>query len=176
MKKVIIITAISVWICPQVNASFDTAYWSDSHVVQRTIPIPLAERPGNVYLDRETVWVKVPAETPKETRSWRVLDDKGRMIRSGVFSEDSTAPPSRIRLEQLPVGWYRVEFLDQHRTCLHWTTAAVLQKLGAPVPQDSPVCVDSATAWFAKDKPDDQTRLASLAALAGVNWIRDRLT
>jgi len=176
MQKVIIVMAISVWICPQVNASFDTAYWSDSHVVQRTIPIPLAERPGNVYLDRETVWVKVPAETPKETRSWRVLDDKGRMIRSGVFSEDSTAPPSRIRLEQLSVGWYRVEFLDQHRTCLHWTTAAVLQKLGAPVPQDSPVCVDSATAWFAKDKPDDQARLTSLAALAGVNWIRDRLT
>jgi len=167
---------LGIWMCSQAGASFDAAYWSDSHVVQRTIPTPLAERPGNVYLDTETVWIKVPGEVPKETRSWRALDDKGRMVRSGVFAEDSTAPPSRIRLEQLPVGWYRVEFLDQQRSCLHWTTAAVLQKLRSPVPQDSPICVDSATAWFAKDQPDNQARLASLAALAGVNWIRDRLT
>ena len=174
--NVIIIITMSFWICSQADASLDTAYWSDSHVVQRTIPTPLAERPGNVYLYTETVWVKVPAEVPKETRSWRVLDDKGRMVRSGIFSEDSSAPPSRIRLEQLPIGWYRVEFLDEQRTRLHWTTAAVLQKLTAPIPQDSPICVDSATAWFAKDKPDNQARFASLAALAGVNWIRDRLT
>jgi hypothetical protein len=176
MQKAIIVMALIIWTCSYADASFDAAYWSDSHFVQRLIPAPLADRPGNVYLESETVWVKVPVETPKETRSWRVLDDKDRMVRSGVFPEDSNAPPSRIRLEQLPVGWYRVEFLDEQRSFLLWTTAAVLQKLGAPVPQDSPVCVDSATAWFAKDRPDDQARLASLAALAGVNWIRDRLT
>jgi len=98
MQKVIIVMALSIWICSQAGASFDAAYWSDSHVVQRSIPIPLADRPGNVYLDTETVWVKVPAEVPKETRSWRALDDKGRMVRNGVFSEDSSAPPSMIRL------------------------------------------------------------------------------
>ena len=135
MHKIIIVMALSICTCSQADASFDTAYWSDSHIVQRTIPTPLAERPGNVYLETETVWVKVPAEVPKETRSWRALDDKGRMIRSGVFSDDSTAPPSRIRLEQLPVGWYRVEFLDEQRSVLHWTTAAVLQKLVASRPR-----------------------------------------
>jgi len=132
MQKVIIVISLSIWTCSQADASLDTTCWSDSHVVQRSIPIPLADRPGNVYLETETVYVKVPAETPKESRRWRVLDDKGRMFRSGVFSEDSTAPPSRIRLEQLPVGWYRVEFLDEQRSCLHWTTAVVLQKLGSP--------------------------------------------
>ena len=176
MQTNIILILLGVWTCSYADTSFDSAHWSDSHVVQRSIPTPLPDRPGNVYLDTETVWIKVPAEVPNETRSWRALDDKGRMVRSGVFSNDPTAPPSRIRLEQLPVGWYRVEFLDEQRSCLHWTTAAVLKKLGAPVPQDSPVCVDSATAWFAKNRTDDQARLASLAALAGVNWIRDRLT
>jgi hypothetical protein len=122
------------------------------------------------------VWVVVPGEIPKDIRSWRALDDRGRMIDSGAFSKDSAALPSRIGLGQLPIGWYRIEFLNEQRACLHWTTAAVLKELAAPVPQDSPVCVDSATAWFAKNQPDDQTRLASLAALAGVNWVRDRLT
>jgi hypothetical protein len=55
-----------------------------------------------------------------------------------------------------------------------WTTAAVLAKLAEPVPQDSPVCVDSATSWFARNDPVRQERFAQLAALAGVNWIRDR--
>ena len=176
LQTKIILMMLSLWTCSYTNASIDPAYWSDRHVVQRSIPIPLTEHPGNVYLETETVYVKVPAKTPKEARSWRVLNDKGRMVRSGVFAEDSPDSPSRIRLERLPIGWYRVEFLDQQRSCLHWTTAAVLQKLAAPVPQDSPVCIDSATAWFAKDRTDDQARLASLAALAGVNWIRDRLT
>ncbi len=176
MQKKITVVALSFLMCLHAEASFDAAYWSDSHVVQRSIPTPLADRPGNVYLETETVYVKVPAETPKEARSWRVLDDKGRMVRSGVFAEDSTALPSKIRLEQLPIGWYRVEFLNEQRSCLHWTTAAVLQKLVAPVPQDSSICVDSATSWFAKDRPDNQVRFASLAALAGVSWIRDRIT
>ena len=176
MHKVIISIVISIWACSQADGSFDAEYWSDGHVVNRSIPVPLADHPGNIYLESETVWVKVPPETPKEAKSWRVLDDKGRMVRSGMFSEDSAALPSQIRLEQLPVGWYRIEFLDEQRSSLQWTTAAVLQKLRAPVPQDSPVCVDSATAWFAKDRPEDQARFASLAALAGVSWIRDRLT
>jgi hypothetical protein len=176
MQIFLLVIMHSIWMCSQVVDSFDSTYWSDGHIVERGIPAPMSDHPGNVYLESETVWVKVPAETPKEARSWRVLDDKGRMVRSGVFSDGSATLPSRIRLEQLPVGWYRIEFLDEQRSPLQWTTAAVLQKLRAPVPQDSPVCVDSATAWFARNRPDDQARFDSLAALAGVNWIRDRLT
>lgn len=157
------------------DASYDVGYWNDGHVIERGIPVPLYDHPGNIYLDTETVWVKVPDETPEEARSWRALDDIGSMVCIGELSGASSGLAERIRLGRLPVGWYRVEFLDEQGTCLHWTTAAVLKKLIAPVPQDSPICVDSATAWFAKNQPDNQERLASLAALAGVNWIRDRL-
>jgi len=176
MQTAILVTALSVWTCSYARPSIDAAYWSDGHVVERGIPVPLSDHPGNVYLDTEMVWVRVPAEIPKEIRSWRALDDRGRMVCSGMFSKHSAALPSRIGLGQLPVGWYRVEFLDEQHSCLYWTTAAVLKELRAPVPQDSPVCVDSATAWFAKGQRGDQAGLSSLAALAGVNWIRDRLT
>lgn len=176
VQAAILVLVLSVWTCSHARQSVDAAYWSDGHVVERGIPAPLSDHPGNVYLDTEEAWVAVPAGMPNETRSWHVLDDRGRTVGSGIFSKDSVALPSRIGLGQLPVGWYRVEFLDEQRSRLHWTTAAVVRELGAPVPQDSPVCVDSATAWFAKGQPADQKRLASLAALAGVSWIRDRLT
>ena len=79
MQKAIIVLTLSIWMCSQADASFDTAYWSDSHVVQRSIPIPLADRPGNVYLDTETVWVKVPAEVRlKAGACW--------MIKGGWFA------------------------------------------------------------------------------------------
>ncbi|MEN6334713.1 MAG: hypothetical protein ABFE01_10660, partial [Phycisphaerales bacterium] len=36
-------------------------------------------------------------------------------------------------------------------------------------------CLDSATAWFARDDQGKQDRLALLASMAGANWVRDRL-
>ena len=157
-QAAILVMALNVWTCSHARPLLDAAHWSDGHVAERGTPAPLSDHPGNVYLDSEMVWVAAPAEIPKETRSWRALDDRGLVIGSGIFSKDSAALPSRIGLGQLPVGWYRVEFLNEEHSCLHWTTAAVLKELAAPVPQDSPICVDSATAWFAKGQPGDQTR------------------
>jgi hypothetical protein len=80
-----------------------------------------------------------------------------------------------LRLGCLGVGWYRVDFIEPQGTRITWTTAAVVARLLAPTPQDSPVCVDSAASWFARNDSVHQHRLASLAALAGVNWVRDRM-
>jgi len=135
-------------------------------VVERDIPI--ADGLGNVYTEGQTV--TVPA-SPEAARRWRVLDDRAVEIASGAI--DTTS--ERIELGQLGIGWYRVEFLGADGERVAWTTAAVLAKLAAPTPQDSPICVDSATAWFAKDDPATQTRLTRLAALTGVNWVRDRM-
>ena len=51
----------------------------------------------------------------------------------------------------------------------------MLARLAAPTPQDSPICLDSAISWFARDDPEKQKQFSQLAALAGVNWIRDRI-
>ncbi|MBE0535752.1 MAG: hypothetical protein IH624_08790 [Phycisphaerae bacterium] len=141
----------------------------------RTIAEPLPQHPGNIYLEEQSVEVVVPEGTAAEVCSWRVLDDAGKEIQRHVLAKGSGLP-AKIVPGPLPIGWYRVEFLDEKGECVQWTTAAVLKKLAAPTPEDSPICVDSATAWFADGRPDDQAKLASLAALAGVNWVRDRLT
>jgi len=138
--------------------------------VERTIPQPLPGHPGNVFLAQETVVPPAPSEGAW-TR-FRVLDDAAKTILEGARLPDA----SNLSLGQLPVGWYRIEFVKQDGAAESWTTAAVLAPLPAPAPQHSPVCLDTAMAWFAKNNLDKQRNFASLAALAGVNWTRDRMS
>ncbi len=141
----------------------------------RGIPRPLEDRPGNIFLEGEPIRVRVPQDLPASATRWRLLDDRGRELRAGTLGPGGGSSPDRLFLGEPGPGWYRVEFDAADRTNLAWTTAAVLRRLAAPVPGDSPVCVDSATAWFAPEDVPHQQRLANLAALAGVNWVRDRL-
>ena len=140
--------------------------------IARDIPVPAAAHPGNVFLAGEEVAVKLPPMFPKEAVQWQALDDKGSVVGHG----QSNLNEQTIRIGALGIGWYRIEFLDSAGKILAWTTAAVLARLAKPVPQDSSVCVDSATSWFASNDPVRQERFAQLAALAGVNWIRDRIS
>lgn len=142
----------------------------------RTLPAPLEGHPGNIFLAGEAVEVRLPESLPAEAVPWRLLDDRHRVLRSGELSVAASGSREALPLGALGVGWYRVEFGPAEATePVAWTTAAVLNPLRAPVPGDSPVCVDSAAAWFARDDQVHQRKLANLAALAGVNWVRDRL-
>jgi hypothetical protein len=137
----------------------------------RSIPLPLVDHPGNVYIAGETVRIPVPA-TPKDSLArWRLLDESDEELADGAVS----AAAKTIEPGKLQVGWYRCEWLDDAGKLLDWTSAAVVARLRAPTPLDSPIGVDTAMAWFAHDDPPNQRRFANLAALAGVNWLRDRL-
>jgi len=149
---------------------------SAAGALERRIPLPAEDHPGNVFLDNETLRVRLPGDMPASAVGWRMLDDAGQTIAKGKFNKDAASLPASIQPGAFGVGWYRVEFADAAGQCVKWTTAAVLKKLAAPVPEDSPICVDSAVSWFAKDDPKGQAKLSSLAVLAGVNWVRDRLT
>ncbi|MCP4644121.1 MAG: endo-1,4-beta-xylanase [bacterium] len=127
-----------------------------------------------MYLSGETVTVQAPKDMPTSVRSWRARDDGNQEVARGAFENGDAG--AVVSLGELGVGWYRVEFLDNAGACLAWTSTAVLAPLSVPVPQDSPICVDSATAWFARGDAAKQEAFARLAALAGVNWIRDRMT
>jgi len=142
--------------------------------IKRSIPSPLPDHPGNIYLEGDLVRVALPESLPGGELKWRVCDDADQVLRQGVLPRDSDRGNS-LGLGCLGIGWYRVDFLELDGTRVGWTPAAVLARLSAPVPQDSPVCVDSAAAWFARNDPLHQRRLANLAALAGVNWVRDRM-
>jgi hypothetical protein len=135
----------------------------------------LADHPGNIHLAGEMVRVRLPEDLPGGITRWRLLDERGRELRAATLNPAVPAARDPLTLGDLGPGWYRVEFDTADRTNVAWTTAAVLRRLAAPTPGDSPVCVDSATAWFAYNDVPHQQRLANLAALAGVNWVRDRL-
>ncbi|MCA9264702.1 MAG: hypothetical protein KDA60_12665 [Planctomycetales bacterium] len=147
--------------------------WETLHRVLRDVP-NTGNASAHVFLLGEPVSVRIPGGLDrKSVRQWRVADELGREHARGGITTDV---PDQIIIGDLPVGWYRVALYDEAEHEIGWTTAAVLAKMVVPTPQDSPICVDSATAWFAKNDPAKQQRFASLAALAGVNWVRDRMS
>ena len=142
--------------------------------VVRRIPSPLPDHPGNIYLAGESVSVRVGAEIPASATKWTVFDAEHQPIVTG----DLVVEGRRLEVVSagaLPLGWYRIEFADSEGKPAGWTSAAVLQPLPEPTPLDSPICVDPAMAWFARDDAAEQARHANLASLAGVNWVRDRI-
>ena len=54
-----------------------------------------------------------------------------------------------------------------------WISLAVIEPLRALTPSTSPIGIDVAMAWFYG--PDRMAAVANLCALAGMNWVRDRL-
>lgn len=152
----------------------DTArdLWRPLQQIARDLPAPAVEHPGNVFLAGEEVSVKPPEGLSSAAVRWQVLDDRRSVVGQGAFEKDNRI----AKIGNRGIGWYRIEFMDATGKVVGWTTAAVLARLAEPTPQDSPVCVDSATSWFAPSDATRQERFAQLAALAGANWIRDRMS
>jgi hypothetical protein len=122
-------------------------------------PKPLPDHPGNVFLEGEDVVVR-PAGTGT---AWTLADYDERERQVSVTN-------GALQLGRLPVGFYRLRQAGNPA----WTSLAVLQPLAAPTPSNSPIGLDVAMAWFyPKDKME---AAASLCVLAGVNWVRDRLS
>ncbi len=151
---------LEVGLQPDLNRSLQT--------IPRKIPTAQPQHPGNVFLLGEDVNIKLP----EKAVSFRFLDDHRAVIKQDSIDEKT----SNLKISELGIGWYRIEFLNAAGKVVDWTTAAVLAPMAEPVPQDSPICVDSATSWFAANQPARQENFAHLAALAGVNWIRDRMS
>ena len=136
--------------------------------IARSIPKPLPGHPGNVFVMGEEVAVK-PPEAPGAA-GWVCLDYDRKTLSKG------TGPAV---LGKLPVGYYEVWATDATGKQLRKTTLGVLEPLRAPTPEDSPICLDVSAAWFNNRRyglPPNIQDAATEAALAGVNWVRDRLT
>ena len=139
------------------------------------MPKPLPDHPGHVFLEGEGICIPLPQALTLACTQWRLLDDRQQVLRSGALPADATDRGGPLRLDVLGIGWYRLEFGSTNQPDQTWTTLAVLRPLQARTPENSPVAVDSAAAWFAHDDATKQRELANLAALAGVSWVRDRL-
>ncbi|NLH40792.1 MAG: hypothetical protein GX448_03045, partial [Planctomycetes bacterium] len=161
-------SACSVWLATMILVG--DAVFAEEPVVRRSVP-QVQKNLAGVFLEGQPVTASVPAEAVSGAIQWRVVNDRAEQVASGTLA----AAAANVELGTLGIGWYRIEFLGGDGKTLGWTTAAVLARLAAPTPQDSPICLDSATAWFARNDREKQDRLALLASLAGANWIRDRL-
>jgi hypothetical protein len=137
--------------------------WPARAAVERPLPKPLANHPGNIFLAGEEVNVPVPGD---QARPWQLLGYR-----------DATTTPVEVRddraaLGKLPVGFYRLRSAGNPPG--GWVSLGVVEPLAMPTPQDSPIALDVAMAWFYK--PEQMDAAASLCALAGINWVRDRMT
>ena len=135
----------------------------------RGVPRIRPGQPGNVFARGDAVSVPAPAELRDKAVSWRATDLAEVSVGAGAMGD-------ACRLGTLPVGWYRIDFLDGEGGSVGWTTCAVIEPPSLPTPDDSPVCVDAATAWFARGSKERREGFAYLAGIARANWIRDRLS
>lgn len=126
---------------------------------RRELPEPLATHPGNIFVTGEEIVVRLPDGGAR----WSLMNDAGQSL-CAVTTRNGEA-----RLGKLDVGFYRLEQTGSS----NWISLGVLAPLRAPTPLSSPIGMDVAMAWF---YPKEKMEIvASLCALAGVNWVRDRL-
>jgi hypothetical protein len=135
---------------------------------ERPVPVPAPGNPGNVFYAGQPVRI-TPPEAANGAR-WEVRDIEGTAVASGAISAGA------VDTGITGIGWYAFTVFDTAGKELAATTLAVLEPLTLPVPEDSPVCVDAGVSWFARDNAEEQALRLRLAALTGVNWIRDRFT
>jgi hypothetical protein len=118
-----------------------------------------ADHPGNVFLAGEEVRVTVP----KTWAGWRAIDIDRREVGHGAAGE-STAD-----LGKLPVGYFEVREKDGPGM----VTTAVLAK--TTISDNTPIALDTGISWFYSD-PKQIRDACEICKLAGVKWIRDRLS
>jgi hypothetical protein len=142
---------------------FCVACFESGFAAGRQIPRTAPSHPGNIFLTGEEVVVPV-ASSPGTP--WHLVDYQGTELGSG------TASDGKARLGTLPTGYY--ELVPDGTQSTNRISIGVLERLGSPTPTTSPIGIDVATAWFYP--PQRMATVANLCALAGINWVRDRLS
>lgn len=150
----------------------------------RAIPQPLETHPGNICVEGENIKITPPeAAITNHAVQYRLIDVYGGvhpvidLSKSPNFVGDERQRSNKLTFifGDIDPGWYRIDYLNDKNEVVAWTSVAKLVRLKAPTPLDSPICLDTALAWFARNSPSNQQIHANLAALAGANWTRDRL-
>ena len=131
----------------------------ESAAAERGVPKPLPQNPGHIFLAGSDVRLSLSTDGTR----WTLVD----------YDENRLAEPSpsdgETSLGKLPAGFYRLRSGDTNQ----WISLAVIEPLRVPTPSSSPIGLDVAMAWFYP--PEKMDAAANLCALAGVNWVRDRL-
>ncbi|MFQ6096309.1 MAG: hypothetical protein ACE5O2_01185 [Armatimonadota bacterium] len=130
----------------------------------------VTERPGNVFVDgqRPTFAVR-PVST--EVMRYEVVDYWERTLARGeVKAEGGEA---RLRLGVLPRGYYELTCIAGDERAMA-AFAVIADRKGAGLPENGRLAVDGATAWLSK--PEQWPVIAKMLRLAGIPWVRERLS
>ena len=122
-----------------------TAIADGSPPVASTIPKPLSEHPGNVFLVGEEVVVSLPGDW---AGPWRLVDYDGKKVAEGKA-------PGEIRLGKLPVGYYEIP-REEGKPPIG---IGVLAPLAVPTPKTSPIGVDASVPWSLGNKLPEAANL-----------------
>jgi hypothetical protein len=117
------------------------------------------DHPGNVFLAGEEVRVTVP----QTWAGWHAIDIDRKEVGHGAANEGTAD------LGKLPVGYFEIREKDGKGM----VTAAVLAK--TKISEDTPIALDTGISWFYSD-PKQIRDACEICKLAGVKWIRDRLS
>jgi hypothetical protein len=118
-----------------------------------------AEHPGNIFPAGDDVSVTVP----KTWSGWRAIDIDRKEVGHGAAAEGT------VNLGKLAVGYFEIHEKDG----AGMVTAAVLAK--TTISDDTPIAIDVAASWFYAD-PQQIRDACEICKLAGVKWVRDRLS
>lgn len=127
---------------------------------RRITPRPLADHPGNVFLSDERVVLSLSAEF---SDGWTLNTLEGPTL-------NSLQTGTNANLGYLSPGYYELRATLNPRVI----SFAVLSPLRQPTSIDSPISLDTGLTWFFP--VEKMASAANLCALAGVNWVRDRLS
>jgi hypothetical protein len=119
-----------------------------------------AEHAGNVFVAGDEVSVAIPTKWA----GWRAIDVEGKEVGHGAGSAE------KAELGKLPVGYFEVLEKDGPGKIM----AGVVAK-NEPT-EDTPIALDASMSWFYPDNPQQIRDACTLCRLAGVKWVRDRLS
>jgi len=125
--------------------------------------VPVAfgsEHPGNVFVAGDDVQVSVP----KEWKTWQAIDVDGKEVGRANVQD------GKAQLGKLPVGYFEIREKEGSKERI---TAGVVAK-NSPS-EDTPIALDTGIAWFYSD-PEQIRDACTLCRLAGVKWIRERMS
>lgn len=123
-----------------------------------------SDAPGNVFVAGSPIELSV--RDAQGGVNYEVVDYFGGKPASGEAA-------STITLPDLKPGWYDVRCKDAAGEA-SVSIGVVMDRGDAPLARDGRVCVDVAGAWLTK--PENFRGLARMIRIAGIPWVRERLS
>jgi hypothetical protein len=128
------------------------------------------EAAGNVFVSGHAPAVEIRDAHGDIT--FDLVDYFGRRVTTGTAT--ASGGVAAIALPRLKPGWYELRCQDADSSAAT-TLGVVIDRGDEPLPADSRVCADAASAWLLRSEAG-RAPFARMLRLAGIAWVRERLS